>query len=330
MNNVLDKKGNLKLDGYFKEFDFNLDRKLVRCSKERFKEWDFWQFQYQNYIFQITVAHALIFDNYYIGVFDILTNKRYQTSLLKLSHKNSLDLIHNPRRDFDKHYIFNKDNFDLYLRRTDDDIKIEFSGKDDKKNDFIVKMYFKSNKNTLMNIIHPFKESKKMFYLNTKENFYNIELNLDVNDIHIHTTKAIGVLDFGRGYWPYNNEWYWGNCGFYLNDNYIGWDLGYGFGISKDTENIIYINDESIKLDKIISTIDINDYMKPYTIKDDKGIINLEVTPIYDNYSSNKFLWINKWCHQIFLKTKGSIRYQNKVYEFNDVISFFEHEVNHW
>lgn len=324
---MFDEKKNLVCEGFNDYFAYNYNRHDVKCRNERIKEWDFYQFKSGVNIFQVIVAHALIFDNYYVGIFNIETNERELISFLKLHTNKSLQLIDNPEKDY--LLTYEKKNFHLENSLVNGHHHLIFSGLSQTKKLFKAEVEFDSN-DSKMNILHPFKESKHMFYLNFKENYFDCKLHVSCGNFEISDEEATGVLDYGRGYWPYNNMWYWGNNSFILNGIRIGWNLGYGFGICKDSENIIYYDNKSYKIGSITSTIDINDPMKAYTIDSNDGAIHLELTPFYDNYSKTKILWINKWCHQVYHKTSGYIIVGNNRIEFKDIISFFEFEENHW
>lgn len=184
--------------------------------------------------------------------------------------------------------------------------------------------------NEEMVILTPFDKSRKMFYLNDKENQYNVLIDFIYGDKHIKSNDFFGVMDYGRDYWPYHNEWFWGNAAFKNNGDYIAWNIGWGFGnLSHATKNVVFINSKAINLNTLDVKMDIN---KPkeskVIIDDDKKIFHLEMEIIYDNYTETKVLWINNNCHQVFYKTNGYIIYNNQKNEFKDKISFLEHANN--
>jgi len=327
MIEMFDKNGNIINSGFYDSFILNYQRNKVKARESKIKEWDFYQFNVGDFIFQVTVAHALLFDNFYVGIFNIRTGERYYNSLLYPHNKKKMILIDNPEKDYNNEY--HKKDFNLIIKRVGLKNTILFNGIMNKKYPMEAKLEFDSvDKTNKFLILHPFEESNKMFYFNYKENYFNANVIIKVNDININSI-GFGTLDLGRGYWPFNSMWYWGNHSFISNNNKIGWNLGYGFGICKDSENVLYFNDNKIKLNKLISTIDIKNPMAPYDIKDDNDIINIHLEPIYDNYSETKLLWVRKWCHQVYHKTTGYIKINEKKQEIN-TISFFEFEENHW
>ena len=69
-------------------------------------------------------------------------------------------------------------------------------------------------------IVTPFKKHPNQFFLTTKQNCMPAEGTVTYGDRVITFTKdnTFGVMDWGRGVWPHNCEWYWGNGSTYLYD----------------------------------------------------------------------------------------------------------------
>lgn len=64
--------------------------------------------------------------------------------------------------------------------------------------------------NEKMVIATPF-DKPSQFYLNYKENYYKAKGYARFGDKYVEFKNATGLLDWGRGVWPYTHEWYWGN-----------------------------------------------------------------------------------------------------------------------
>ena len=75
---------------------------------------------------------------------------------------------------------------------------------------------------------------------------------------------------------------------------------------------------------------DLDNYLAPWVIDDEEGKIHIEFTPIYDNYTENKYVVINTHCNQVFGYYSGYIMVDEKKIEFNDILAFIEHAVNKW
>jgi len=248
---------------------------------------------------------------------------------MELHNKKKMKMIDNPEGDYD--ITYNKKGLYLHVVNKGGKHLIDFKGIDQNKDDFSAYCKFESVKDAnKMCILHKFKESEKMYFLNYKENYFDAELKIDSKTMKVDTKDAFGLIDHGRGYWPMKSKWYWGNTSFKLDGIRVGWNLGYGFGISKVKENILYYDNKSYKLGNITMNIDEKNPFNGYEVNEENGYLHLEYEPFFDNYSETKILFIYKWCHQMFHKTKGYFIIDGVKHEFNDVLSFMEFEENFW
>ena len=120
-----------------------------------------------------------------------------------------------------------------------------------------------------------------------------------------------------------------------VGNDLIGFNLGYGFGdTSKASENMIFINGEAIKLDKVTFNIPTkkgkDDYLSPWTIISNDGIINFDFHPVIDRKSNTNAIIIQSNQHQVFGKVTGTITLEDKVIEVKDFMCFFEKVINRW
>ena len=98
---------------------------------------------------------------------------------------------------------------------------------------------------------------------------------------------------------------------------------------------MIFINGKSYKLDKVTFSIPTtkkgkDDYLSPWTIISNDGVINCIFTPIIDRKSNTNALIIQSNQHQVFGKLTGTITLENKVIELTDFTCFFEKVINRW
>jgi hypothetical protein len=70
--------------------------------------------------------------------------------------------------------------------------------------------------------------------------------------------------------------------------------------------------------------------MKPWSLKDENGLMELYFTPFYDNYTENKYVVIDTHCDQLYGYYSGYIFVDGKKIEFNNILAFIEHAVNKW
>ena len=179
----------------------------------------------------------------------------------------------------------------------------------------------------------PFKESRTAFYYNQKINCMTADGEVSYKDGSYSFSKdnTFGLLDWGRGVWPFHNEWYWSNGTGYVNGKIFGFNLGCGFGNPEHgTENVIFYGDEVIKLYNVVIKHE-EDYMKPWHIYDDEKKVDLVLTPTYDRTTKVKLLWVDNCCHQMFGEFTGYVTLNDgRRLDISNVIAFAEHAVNNW
>ena len=143
--------------------------------------------------------------------------------------------------------------------------------------------------------------------------------------------KSFGLLDWGRGVWPFHNEWFWSNGTGYLGDKLFGFNLGCGFGNTKHaTENILFYENTVHKLGEVRFDHEA-DFMRPWHIYDLEGRLDLTLTPSYDRTTRTKLLWVDNCCHQMFGEFTGTVVLEDGTHlKIENIISFAEHAINNW
>lgn len=193
-------------------------------------------------------------------------------------------------------------------------------------------MLTRQNENSLV-INIPFDESEREFYYNQKINCMIAEGTVKYRgkSYNFSQEDSYGLLDWGRGVWPYHNEWYWSNGTGYIDGEIFGFNLGCGFGnIKYATENIVFYGDIVCKLETVKFDLGAN-YMDLWHIYDLEGKLDLTLKPLYDRTTKTKLLWIDNSCHQMFGEFKGTVVLDDGTKLCIDqLISFAEHAVNNW
>lgn len=327
---VLRENGDVFNPGFSYKYNFLYKRERINKRFSRVKEWDFYQFTKNDWLIQFTIGHASLFVNYSFLVLNIKTGERYGANHLLLKSKMNPNLEINPEIDHNVYYKNNK--FEMSITLENNKRILYYKGKY-KDNDLMTLKLIIDNdiNNDKMCILTPFYESTKMFYLNFKENYYNASFEFKKNKKNIKLQGLKGVLDFGRGFLPYKQEWYWGNSTSSINNHDFSFNIGWGFGdTSLSSENIFFYDRKGYKLDKLIVKKKDDSIMSNVIIDDNNGIFHLEMEAIYDNYTHTDFLYIHNKCHQVFYKAKGYIIINNNKISFSDCLMFLEHAKNMW
>jgi len=323
---VLDPKGS-PYPGYSTKSILGYKRKAIKASPFRIKEWDFYQVTDGTMCLQFTIGHAAYAGQLGVMFFDFANGE-------KLAEKGTFLVLpfgslHLPE-DAEKDHVIN------YHKK---DNQIRFEAKHNTRHLYCKWGNFQAdilltrqNANSLV-INVPFDESPKAFYYNHKINCMLAEGTVKYGDqqYHFSPKDSFGLLDWGRGVWPFHNEWYWSNCTGYIGDEIFGFNLGCGFGNTNTaTENIVFFGDSVNKLGEVKFELG-SDYNKPWHIYDVEGRLDLTLTPIYDRTTKTKLLWVDNCCHQMFGEFKGKVILDDgNELKIEKLISFAEHAINNW
>lgn len=146
--------------------------------------------------------------------------------------------------------------------------------------------------------------------------------------------EAWGVLDVGRGRWPYDTNWNWGGgAGYATTGELIGiqfgakWTEGTGF-----TENAITVDGRLHKIGReLVWTYSWEDPMEPWRVRDRDGAVDLVLTPRYDKQENTDALVLRTLVHQMFGTWSGTVAGEDgKIYTVENVPGFAEECRNRW
>lgn len=328
---ILDKNGSPLNPGYSFKMNYIYNRELVKAREERTKEWDFYQFIKNDWVLQMTIGHSSLFSSFSTTLFNLKTGERYNESRLELYKKGKIVYDKNPEEDHT--LVAQKKNFLMKYKLENGIRDLKVKAKSKKYGNVSIDVKAENDyDNDKMVILTPFFESDKMFYLNYKENYYKADIDITFGQFKLSLSNAKGLMDWGRGYWPYKQEWYWGNATFNIQGHDAGYNIGWGFGNLKNaTENMFFYDHKGYKLGVLDVENNPDKPMSKVVVKDPEDRFYLKMTPIYDNYSQTKILYIDTYCHQVYYNVTGYFRLDDKTkISFTDVTAFLEHAVNKW
>jgi hypothetical protein len=323
---VLDEKG-YPIPGFSTKSIRHYDRKAIKASPLRIKEWDFYQITDDNMCLQFTIGHAAYAGQICAMLFDFTKGEKLAEigTILPLPFGS----LHMPS-DAEKDHVLSYQKKGGTMRF---DVKGNQRNLYCKWDDFEAEIRLtRQNTNSLV-INVPFDESPKAFYYNHKINCMIAEgmVNYQGKQYRFLPDKSFGLLDWGRGVWPFHNEWYWSNGTGYVNNTIFGFNLGCGFGNTKAaTENILFYGDSTHKLGSVTFELG-SEYYKPWHLFDDEGRLDLTLTPVFDRTTRTKLLWIDNCCHQMFGTFHGKVVLDDgRELRIENVVSFAEHAINNW
>ncbi len=331
---LLDKKGVLTEPGYCTENLYEYDRAAIKARPTRIKEWDFYQITDGKYMLQITISDISLAGAGIFTLVNMETGERYEAMSLSLltfgrmgmeSDAMTPHTISRHRSDF---------NLDITVQKGETKITLD-AEKDGQKITADLSLAMMDGLESLVMAV-PFPENKRQFYLNQKINSMPVTGKVTYGDLTVEFSpdKAFALLDWGRGVWPYAQQWYWGNGTTRLpSGDLFGFEIGWGFGdMSAASENTIFYNGKAHKLGEITMTRDENDWLAPWHFTCEDGRFEMTMTPYFDNFTSNRVLGlVGNICHQVFGKWDGTATLDDgTVVEIHGMDAFCELSDNRW
>ncbi len=323
---VLDHRGAIH-PGWAERAVCTYRRKSIKAPFYRIKEWDFYQVSDGEKCLQFTFGHASYAGQAGIMLFNFKNGDMIAdiNKILPLPF-GSLHLPEHAEQDSDVLY----DKGGVYLRfLTQGAVRklsfhtVDFSAE--------VTLTRRNPYSLVINI--PFDESPTAFYYNQKINCMTARGKAEYQGkVYSFGEDAYGLLDWGRGVWPFHNEWYWSNGTGLVDGHLFGFNLGAGFGnTSHATENMLFYDGGFSKLGPVQIDLDRSDYYQPWRLTDSEGRLDLTLTPCYDRTTRMKVLFVDNCCHQMFGHFNGrAVLDDGHVLAVRDLPAFAEHAVNNW
>lgn len=187
-----------------------------------------------------------------------------------------------------------------------------------------------------LNVVIPW--SDRQFQFTSKHQARPAEGELVVGDriwpIGGEAAPAWGVLDVGRGRWPYSTRWNWGGgAGLAHDGSVVGLQLGgmwtAGTGA---TENGVLVDGVLTKMgDELTWHYDWDAPMTPWRVTDPGGRLALELTPRHDKHSATNLGLLATETHQVFGTWSGSFTTDDgRTLTFDRLRGFAEESRSRW
>ena len=359
---LLDDRGNLLVQGGWARHNiFEYDRTKARPGW-RGKEWDFYQISDGRYMVQISMANISI-GGYASAVLVDLKNhdKKPITSMAFWAGGKNKPIHILPENGDQGHpnvSEYKSKKFHFRADTNDEHRVLEFHGpvgKDSLDAKFEMD-FFKDHQN--ITIVTPFRKAagtvhsgegvkkKKFmptrFFMTMKQNCMPCEGYFKCGDVEVTFDKAdtFCVLDWGRGVWPYNNVWYWGNGAQHIkdaegNDHIFGFEVTWGIGDEAHaTETCVFYDGVAHKVGSVDVEVFPKDdkWMQPWHFISDDGRFDLTMTPFFDHHTDTNALNILRLhAHQVHGLWNGTVVLDDGTkLEIKDMYAFCEYVENKW
>lgn len=330
---LINEEGNLTNPGWCRHNLFEYNREDIKAPMWRAKEWDFYQVSDGEWVVQLNFANISIASFASADIFNLKTGEKHSCMGLGFFTKNKYQMPRNGEKPYVLDYLIGGAHIKYEVTETER--KLYYKGIS-KGKDVEVNIVAQNNlNNESITIATPFKMPGRFFYTQ-KINCMPAKGTAIVGDLKVEFDKnAFLVLDWGRGVWPHDNFWYWGNGSTYIDGKLFGFEITWGIGEEDAaTETCVFYDGKAHK----IGAVDVDEcpktkgWMKPWVFKSDDGKFDLTMTPFYDNHTETKVLNLLKMsCHQVHGYYNGTVTLDDgTVLEIKDMYAFCEYVENLW
>ncbi len=319
--------GTLAAPGYARQMVYRYNRERVRSFPLKLKEWNFYQIQKDHYSLQLTFGHVSYMCSVAATLIDLKTGQKWELGTMKPLWIPCLD--RDPEgKSFN---LFESKDLRLCFEVTENSRILTVTGNSPKWGAVDISIRLENDlTNEKMVISTPF-ANPRQFYLNYKENYYAGAGHVRFGETEVDFDGCTGLVDWGRGVWPFSHEWFWGNLTGHIEGVPFGFNIGWGFGdLRNATENMFFYNRKAYKLGVLQVERDEHNYMKPWRLADPDGLLEMTFTPIFNNYTENKYVVVDTHCNQVYGTFTGFVKTEDGKKEFKDLLAFIEHAVNRW
>ncbi|MCR5041436.1 MAG: DUF2804 domain-containing protein [Clostridia bacterium] len=322
---LLDADGNVALPGWCRRNNYVYDRGAIKANPMRIKEWDFYQISDPRYTVQATVADISMGGGISFVLFDRTTGERWEVFRPALLTRGSFGMESDAMTP---HVLSRK------LGGAGIDIRVDGkrrlivfeSPAIQSALEFTMPQGLES-----LTMAVPFDEPGH-FYLNQKINCMPVKGYVRTRDrtVSFDPEDAFGLLDWGRGVWPYKCSWYWGNGAYRLDGTVFGFEIGWGFGrMDSFTENTLFYGGTAHKLGKI--RLEKSGWLSDWRFSEEDGRFEMTMTPVYDNFTSSRVICLGNICHQVHGLWNGrAVLDDGRELEIKDMPAFCEFSDNRW
>lgn len=312
--------------------DYNRD-KIKPLNRIKRKEWNYYAFLNDKNGVAITMSNLTYSALLSFTYFDFEINKYLTKSFTIMLPKQKDYKI--PRNG--TNIFIRKKNFTFSVKQTDKENSIYVSIKNFADGcKLLLNIEFQETTDKSIVTAIPFKK-KGNFYYNQKVNLIKAEGNIEIGRKCIPINESYGVLDWGRGVWPYRTTWYRSSCSTKTQEgDLIGFNLGYGLGdSSKGTENTLFFNNEVYKLDDVEFIFKTNkkgkiDYLQDIEVVSKSRDIDLIFHPLFNRHDNINVAVIASNQNQVFGRFTGTIKKDGKTFEFKNYLGFLEKVINRY
>ena len=329
---LIGKDGHIIEEGWARHPLWKYERKALKYSPYRIKEWDYYQIKNpkEGYFINITFSDLGLFSMISLSYVDMHKAAYAMQSALKFFTKNRSGLAENPEDDYAVTYADEKITISIIKKREKRQIIANCPSLTlpDGRTGLLVDAVIVDDYNESMNIATSWKEDRRKFYYNEKRGPMATHGTI-MRDMALSSLDgSYSLLDWGRGVWLRSSTWLWSAL---MGDEYM-LNLGYGFtDRSPASENCIIYGGKAHKLEEIEIKIPENIKKKKWTVKDKNGRLMLEMSPTVNRKDYQDYKLIVSKQDQVFGLFDGYfILDDGKRIDVESQAGFIERVYNKW
>lgn len=146
--------------------------------------------------------------------------------------------------------------------------------------------------------------------------------------------SAWGVLDVGRGRWPYRTRWNWGGgAGHAFDGRVVGLQLGGRWTEgTPSTENGVIVDGRVVKLGHELEwSYDWDEPLRPWRVRSPDGAMDITLDPVHDRHDRVEAVALGTEVHQVFGRWSGSAPAPDgSTVTFAGILGFAEESRSRW
>jgi len=323
---LLDAQGRLIEPGWSRNQLQTYDRSQIKTPSFRIKEWDYYIVMGPEFGVAMTIS-----DDGYIGLQSAtlldFTKPREHTATILTPFP--MGRLHLPANSGPGETVFQNKRVDMRFSVTPGErhLTCEF-GNFLGNEPFSCDITLNQPEAETMVIATPWAGSATAFYYNQKINCMPASgvARFAGREYVFDPATCFGTLDWGRGVWTYDNTWKWASGNSMIDGHPFGFNLGYGFGdTTAATENALFYDGRTHKLDDIEFHIPADSYTKPWQFSSSDGRFEADFTPIIDRAAKINAGIIMTDQHQVFGRMTGqAVLDDGTKLPLRDVLCFAE------
>lgn len=140
------------------------------------------------------------------------------------------------------------------------------------------------------------------------------------------------IFDWGRGIWPHESQWFWGQAAGLLDGQRVAINLGHGYGDdARGTCNAILYEGKLHKLDIVDCQFNPDDRLQPWRFTSNDGRLTLDFRPIYQQHTKQDLVLARAELFKIHGYYTGELVLDDgRRLAVRDLLGFAEHMQQRW